>query len=214
MAAELRIGEIFNRYYSELCQKSKLPDSGESALADWNLSTRIEIVLIKAYLSYLCYCFYSPWQNLWVAGSSCRGSPQRDGQQLRQTLQSLSRRAKRTGVYRWNSDDVKKKKKTKERDYHDILFGLCQVLNCDEQMQPVENSWWDVCSFTWGFLVFVSDDILNEGTQTFCRSWMFERNHCSDGQLHKNHGRRWDVCVCVCVCVSQFISHFPIKLME
>lgn len=114
MAAELRIGEIFNRYYSELCQKSKLPDSGESALADWNLSTRIEIVLIKAYLSYLCYCFYSPWQNLWVAGSSCRGSPQRDGQQLRQTLQSLSRRAKRTGVYRWNSDDVKKKKKERK----------------------------------------------------------------------------------------------------
>ncbi|XP_073344741.1 DNA-dependent protein kinase catalytic subunit [Pagrus major] len=27
VAAELRIGEIFNKYYSELCQKSKLPDS-------------------------------------------------------------------------------------------------------------------------------------------------------------------------------------------
>lgn len=36
VAAELRICEIFNRYYSELCQKSKLPDSGESSLNAWN----------------------------------------------------------------------------------------------------------------------------------------------------------------------------------
>lgn len=66
----------------------------------WWLKSKhhFEIVLIQAHFSYLCYCFYSPWQNLWVAGSSCRGSPQRDGQQLWQTLQSLSRRAERTGV--------------------------------------------------------------------------------------------------------------------
>lgn len=31
VAADLRICEIFNRYYSELCQKHKLPDSGESS---------------------------------------------------------------------------------------------------------------------------------------------------------------------------------------
>lgn len=31
VVAELRICELFNRYYGELCQKSKLPDSGESS---------------------------------------------------------------------------------------------------------------------------------------------------------------------------------------
>ncbi|KAM6908071.1 DNA-dependent protein kinase catalytic subunit-like [Lycodopsis pacificus] len=31
VVAELRICDIFNRYYGELCQRSKLPDSGESS---------------------------------------------------------------------------------------------------------------------------------------------------------------------------------------
>lgn len=51
--------------------------------------------------------------------------------------------------------------------------------------------------------VFILDDFFNKGTKTFCCSWMFARNHSSDGQLHKNHGRRWDV---VCVCVSMLLT--------
>lgn len=50
------------------------------------------------FCSYFSYFCDSPWQNLRVAGSSCRGSPQWDGQQLRETLQSLSRRAQRPGM--------------------------------------------------------------------------------------------------------------------
>lgn len=34
VAAEFKIGDIFNRFYSELCQRSKLPDSGEFSFFD------------------------------------------------------------------------------------------------------------------------------------------------------------------------------------
>lgn len=41
--------------------------------------------------------------------------------------------------------------------------------------------------------VFVPDDFLNKGAETFSRGRMFERNHSTYGQLHKNHRRRLDV---------------------
>lgn len=33
VSADFRISDIFNKFYSELCQKSKLPDSGECELS-------------------------------------------------------------------------------------------------------------------------------------------------------------------------------------
>lgn len=44
-----------------------------------------------------CFCD-SPWQNLRAARGPCRGSPQRHGQQLGQTVQSLPGRVERTGA--------------------------------------------------------------------------------------------------------------------
>lgn len=48
-----------------------------------------------------------------------------------------------------------------------------------------------VCDRSCRPVFLFSDDLFDEGTQTFCCSWMFERTRVSYGQLHENDGRRW-----------------------
>lgn len=48
MAAELRIGEIFTKFYSELYQKNKLPDSGKDLIYNRELYNNIEKKILKA----------------------------------------------------------------------------------------------------------------------------------------------------------------------
>lgn len=111
VASELRISDVFNKFYGELGQKSKLPDSGESTLKQKNKRKHSCAVLpfCKWYFLFFftitdthvaCFC-YSAWQNLRAARGPCRGSPQRHGQQLGQTVQSLPGRVKRTGGLTW-----------------------------------------------------------------------------------------------------------------
>lgn len=106
VAADLRICEIFNRYYGELFQRSKLPDSGESSHDARNLYAIMKVSLYRQWkcllhklFSHFDYFWNSSWQNLRVVRSSCWGSPQRHGQQFWEAIQSLPGGAKGTGIF-------------------------------------------------------------------------------------------------------------------
>lgn len=43
VASELRISDVFNKFYGELCQKSKLPDSGESTSKQKNNNKKTQL---------------------------------------------------------------------------------------------------------------------------------------------------------------------------
>ena len=133
--------------------------SEEQTTRFWWVKPRLGLMRMTLYRhNVICIIFVfnsfcnSPRQNLWAAGSSCRGSPQRDGQQLWQTVQSLSGGAKRTGV-------ITDKRRRENLDLY--CYCVYSVFCC-----------------------FLLDDFFDKGTKTVCCSWMFERNHCSNGQLH------------------------------
>lgn len=58
MAADLRICDIFNRFYSELCQKSKLPDSGKCSFdaVNQNYFLRAMKNYKRIYSFFVCVC--------------------------------------------------------------------------------------------------------------------------------------------------------------
>lgn len=99
---------MFNKFYWELSQKTKLPDSGESTSKQEKLLEGCALLAFREFYQFLlkkkkkdshvaCFCS-SPWENLRAAGGPCRGPPQRHGQQLGQAVQSLPGRVKRTGT--------------------------------------------------------------------------------------------------------------------
>lgn len=38
-----------------------------------------------------------------------------------------------------------------------------------------------------------SDYLVHQGAQAVCGGRVLERHHCSAGQLHQDHGRRWEM---------------------
>lgn len=58
VASELRISDVFNKFYGELGQKSKLPDSGESTLKQKNKNKRKHSCAVLPFCKWYFFFFF------------------------------------------------------------------------------------------------------------------------------------------------------------